>query len=354
MKNDEKVKSEMRRLYICGFLIVILSIVSSYLFFNSIDRKKDDDVKINSSSNIDYSVQLIENDFYEETVLPADKAYIASLIKDINASFNYNIKSTEKLDYDYTYSVEALIKVYEDSTKTKTLLDKSETILEEQKISQTDTDSISINQDILIDYNEYNKLISSFKTSYLLNNVADVTIVLHVNATAKSDELKKEIKFSEDSELVIPLTEQTIDVEITKKPSNNYNVLDGEEKTVIINKAFFIVSVVLDVAILSMIIYIIILAFFSDEIPDKEYKKILKKLLNEYDLIIANVKDDLDETKYEVINVDSFIELKDVHDNVGSPILFREVRKGKESKFTILKDNILYKYVLKSSEVKKK
>ena len=85
-----------------------------------------------------------------------------------------------------------------------------------------------------------------------------------------------------------------------------------------------------------------------------KYSRKLKRILRDYDLIIANVNHSIDESKYEIINVASFEELKDVHDNIGTPILFNEIHKGQKSSFIIVKDNFLYKYVLKAVDLDKK
>ena len=85
-----------------------------------------------------------------------------------------------------------------------------------------------------------------------------------------------------------------------------------------------------------------------------KYKKTLRRILKEYDLIIASVSHEIDENNYEVITMRSFEELKDIHDNIGSPILFNEIHKGQKSNFIIVKDNFLYKYVLKSVDLENK
>ena len=52
----------------------------------------------------------------------------------------------------------------------------------------------------------------------------------------------------------------------------------------------------------------------------------------------------------KVIFVESFDELIDIHDNLGSPILFNEVVKGFKSYFTIIDNNMMYRYVLENKK----
>lgn len=51
------------------------------------------------------------------------------------------------------------------------------------------------------------------------------------------------------------------------------------------------------------------------------------------------------------MKVSSFEELLDVHDNIGSPILYKEVIPGKVSHFVLVNEDIMYQYVLSDSEL---
>ena len=66
--------------------------------------------------------------------------------------------------------------------------------------------------------------------------------------------------------------------------------------------------------------------------------------------IIANINNDTVTEKDKVIFVESFDELIDIHDNLGSPILFNEVVKGFKSYFTIIDNNMMYRYVLENKK----
>lgn len=331
-------------------ILLVFGIIMSVAFFIGATETDVKNLVAHSSANIDYDVHLKQNSYYDSNVLPGDMEYIASLIDYIDVDFDYKISSTDPMNYDYTYSIEAITRVYGDNAKKKVLFERNKVLLAEKKLNVKDTDNVSIKENIKIDYNEYNMLIASFKTSYSLNSLSDVAVVLRVKATGKNDGIEKTVNVDEKAELLIPLTEQTIDVEMTKNPGYTYEIIDTSENFVVNNKSDLVLSVLC--VIFTLFIGFRLIKMNVQASPrSSKYAKTLKRILREYDLIIANVNHSIDESKYEVITVTSFEELKDIHDNVGSPILFNEIHKNQKSNFIIVKDNFLYKYVLKSVDL---
>ena len=76
------------------------------------------------------------------------------------------------------------------------------------------------------------------------------------------------------------------------------------------------------------------------------------KNLKRYLKIIENVNKLYNKKKYNLIYVDSFIELMDVYNRVESPISFKEIEKNKEAIFLIIEnDNAwIYRLVNKKKE----
>lgn len=308
------------------------------------------DINLNSHSKIDYKVKLKNNSYYDKKELGPNMKYIASLIDYIETNINYNIQSSEPMKYNYTYSIDAITRVYGDSSKGSTLFEKKENLVKEKSIKLDKTNNLLINENINIDYNKYNSLIAAFKTSYDLTSSADVTVILNVNAEAKDTKTKKSVNITDSPKLVIPLTEQTIGVEITQDPANTYRVIKEDKPFLQRNLKNIIISLIGLILCMILLVKIMIRLGIISNKNVTEYDKELNKLLKEYDLIIANVDHHIDEDKYEIVTVKSFSELKDVHDNIGSPILYKEIKKGSLSEFLIIKEDFLYKYILSSKE----
>lgn len=337
-------------LVLCAFVICIFMSIK-YLVKGLV--KENVSVNVSSTPSINYKVHLKQNAFYEENILDPGMKYVASLIDYIDTNISYTIKSSILMDYDYSYYIDATARVYGDNAKTSVLFEKTNMLLEEKKLNVTNVDNVVINENLKIDYNEYNKLISSFKTSYDITALSDVSVVLHVKAKAKNSNLVKEVTIDDsNSRLVVPLTEQTVNIEITKKDEPNLYNKSDEKKTIKSYKDLIIAGVLLIITVI-LLLKIMDMLHLNETNSKVEYKKNLNKILREYDLIIANVDNPVDEKNYEVINISSFTELKDVHDNIGTPILFFEEKKNQKSVFVLVKDNLLYKYVLKVEEKKK-
>ena len=352
--------TKSKTLYIgFGTRVLILGLITVFGFvmtLNFLVKSLSRNVKytsVISSSNVDYKVHLKNNNYYDTSVLPADMKYVASLIDYIDTDLVYSIKSTENLHYNYSYSIDSVTRVYGDNSKTKILFEKTTPILSKEGLT-SDGDDISIKENIKVDYHAYNSLISSFKTSYALTTVSDVSIALHVKATAESDTMSQPVNINEISELVIPLTEQTVDVQITKIPSNNYSFIDNSKSTTIGSKKYLALFIFYAISTVILSVNLFRLLGMTSRNEDTKYKRMLNRILKENDLIIANVDYEINEDDYKIVNVESFEELRDIHDNIGSPILYTSIHKDQKSTFVIIKDNFLYKYVLKATNLEKK
>ena len=120
-----------------------------------------------------------------------------------------------------------------------------------------------------------------------------------------------------------------------------------------INYIYFsclVISLIGDLYVIYKLIRLIIKIYKSRS----NYDKTLRKILKEYDSIITNAENILDESDYKVLNLSSFDELRDAHDNLGSPIIYNELIPGKLSCFSIIDDNLLYKYTLDAKNLKEK
>lgn len=342
-KENKKRRKHHKFSYYVVFLTITFVCFGVSLYF-SFAKKYVEGITVKSDSAINYKIKLKDNTFYDQNELPEDLNYVASLIDYIDANIGYSLSSSKALDYEYTYSIDAIVSVYGES-KDKALIQKNYPLVENKTVSQGDSSNINIDEKVNLDYNEYNKFVANYKTSLLLNNNAELTLVMKINTNVKSNELDASKNIFDEVKMVLPLTEQVISSNKSTTAGNNYVITAEQDDKVIENKFVFGTAIIFAI----YFIYILIKAILdTDDVKDAPYKRELKKILNVYDLIIVNIESMIDERNYETILVSNFNELKDVHDNIGNPIMFKEIIKNKKSVFVIIKDNILYKYILNS------
>ena len=97
---------------LCG--VILLACISGALYYK---LNKSYYINYAESGNIDYTVSLKENEFYEESIAEKNQAYIATLIDDIIADFNYDfLLAANNVEIDYTYSIDAVMAITDKSS----------------------------------------------------------------------------------------------------------------------------------------------------------------------------------------------------------------------------------------------
>lgn len=331
-------------------LFIFGSFFIAYFSFDKINSKEaTKTLAYSSGSSIDYKVHLKDNTYYDTKVLPSDMQYIASLIDYIDTDIKYILTASDSVNYQYKYHIDAITKVYGDDSNQKSLFEKVIPIVEE-KTANISGNNLMIEETVKINYEQFNNLIKSFKASYALNSNSDVSIIMYIDIVGKNDEISENIKLSDKVLLKVPLTEQTINVNIEKSEPQNNNIVNKTRELSIRENKLLLIP--LGASIIGLILLIELIIFlFKHRNKNTEYQKVLNRILKEYDAIIANSEYKIDESNYEIIKINSFDELKDVHDNTGNPILYSVIHKNQKSSFVLIKDNILYKYILKASDL---
>lgn len=349
-KNNYKFSSKMYSIVLYTCLILLLGCFSVVFYMQTFIFKSQSSLMYKEKSIANYTVNLKNNDYYDKNSLSSGMSYIASLIKNIDVTFDYNFISSEELKYKTTYSVDAITRVYDDTDKKEVLYEKTEKLVKDKTISKDKLMHNDFSQNVVIDYQHFNDFVKSFKTSYGLTSSSDLTIMLNVKTNAESDKFSNKIDIDSTSSLVIPLTEQTINIKMDSNDIDNYKTIYEDRGFKDLNIKYlvaFILSILLELFFVISLIKTIV-SILKER---SKYDIILKKLLKDYDSIIGNAQNKIDETGYKVLNMSSFEELRDIHDNLGTPIIYNELKEHKFAEFVIINDNIIYKYILDEKDV---
>ena len=280
-KNNYKFSSKKYSIVLYSCLILLLTCFTVIFYMQTFVFKTKSSFMYKEKSTVDYSVNLKDNDYYDKKTLPSGMNYIANLIKNINVVFDYNFITSEELKYKTTYSVDAITRVYDDTDKKEVLYEKTEKLVKDKTISKDKLMHNDFSQNVVIDYQHFNDFVKSFKTSYGLTSSSDLTIMLNVKTNAESDKFSNKIDIDSTSSLVIPLTEQTINIKMDSNDIDNYKTIYEDRGFKDLNIKYlvaFILSILLELFFVISLIKTIV-SILKER---SKYDIILKKLLKDY------------------------------------------------------------------------
>lgn len=320
----------------------------------SMYTKEESIIGYNEVGNIDYKVFLKENNYYKEQYLGKDMQYVASIIKNVVPTFTYEMHSEEEMEYTYNYKVSADLIISDPNDNNKVLYKRPSLLVKDTKEKVTGG-SFRVDQDVSINYDEYNNYVNAFKKEYALSVNSKLVLTFNIDVTGKSPALKEDFKKSSKLVIAIPMSEQTINIGIDTSDINNSGTLERNYMSQIKKPVALVLGIIVGILSLALL-YIVIYNFLTNRSKTDVYKATIKSILREYDRAIVSSKtaDTIDESKYNVIEVPRIEELLDAHDSTGKPILYNEDTENDISTFIIVSDEILYKYRVVKKELEEK
>ena len=342
-----------RTIILYAIVISIIFALSFYTLFYYFNKSRVEYIKYSENSSAKYNVHLKENEFYKEDTLNEDNQYISELIDYISAQFSHNI-SVEKTDYKYIYSyrIEANAMVIENATG-KNIYNYKETILSKKEFTSSDKDTF-INENIVIDYNKYNELISKFIQTYSLietDNILKVDLIVSMEGAcdgAEESDVHESI-----TTLEIPLTSRTVSID-TKS-----NLVSEDENVMLCIRpstsyiAYLVAAIVL--ALIGILVLIRLAVYIVNSRTAKTvYDKELKRILNNYRSYIQKINNNFAFRGYQVLKVETFTDMLEIRDTTNQPILMVE-NGGKDSVYFVIPTatKILYTYGIRVSDIQK-
>lgn len=326
-------------------VVVALTIALSALAYFRIDNEYS--VNYTESSNVDYKVYLHENDYYDEEYLDKGQVYIASLIKNVVADFNYTFKlDSDAVNYDASYSLftELLVR---DKYNGKVVFEKRYDITPQTRLLKSTDDFVNINEQININYGEYNSLANNFVGSYGLNSVnCSLNVVLAVNVAGECSDFDNMKLSSHTVSLNLPLTQKTVDVYVTTSvPYNQTNtIMCSQASNRDIFKTIAIIATLVEVLVLCVLIVFV----FMTRNYDINYEIKVKRLVVAYKSYIQKILTEFCFDGYQVLKVETFNEMLDIRDTVNLPILMSENNDKTCTTFMIpTNNNLLYVHEIK-------
>ena len=336
-QNKRKMRKIRLAIVSISLIVMALMLIGLYRVFN-----KEHYINYTETADLNYSVNLVENEFYENNYLKEGTDVIASLIKDIDVEFKYNLELDEEIEYIYSYKILAEIEVKEKS-KTNLLYETEEIIKKQQQEGKTK--KVIISEKINLDYNEYNNQINRLIEAYKLANTSSeihLNMYLDVKNKNTGERINKENKVMS---LQVPLTTKTIEITL------NENVKDSRGQITIQENEYEYTKIFLPIGILLLISGLIVLGYLIKYIlktrsAEKMYDDELKKIMFDYKSYIQKINNNVDRKDYKIIRINTFQELIEMKEDLQSPILMYIEEDLNKTSFMILNGNLLFEYVL--------
>ena len=336
-----------RWIFAQSVLIVLLAIITilSALTYSRLDKTYY--IEYNESSSVDYKVHLLENDFYEEEWLGKDQSYVASLIDKVNATFDYKLDmDATNVDYEYSYGIIAELLIVDKETE-RPLYKPTTVIKPDVLVKQNSNKKLHIIESFDIDYSQFNTLANKFVDSYDLRDVScSLVVTMNVAVKGSCEEFENDSNNNYNVSFSMPLTNRTVDVEITSTvPTSEGKVMACDK---VVGREIFKIATV-SFSVIDVILLVILVAFtYLTRNEDINYSIKVNKILKNYRSYIQKINNEFNTDGYQILAVNSFNEMLGIRDTIQSPILTCENEDHTRTRFVIPSNTkILYMFEIK-------
>lgn len=346
VKSKNRIRKSTKYIFIVVAVILILISASDILTKTSQDqnvgRKTKQVYSYTNKFKYDYNVNLIDNEYTEGmNFSDANIAYLTDLIKniDLDLEYEYNGDTNSNLKYEYEV-IGKTQAVYTKDGEEQKIIEKDETLVEKTTESKT-TNKIKISKPITLDLKSKNTLLQDMKQKMNINFAATYTVMLKVNVkTEVSDE---PIDVTTTPIVTIDLAEKTTQI----KGENNI------EKTEYVAKQMPTqggkITLVLD-AILIIVAIVLLKYAQSAKVTNRiknEYKHELNRLLKLCQDRIVRVNTKPETNTENTVSVKDFGEIVKLSEELFKPILCYIDDQKDEAWFSVISNNVDYRYILK-------
>lgn len=343
--SKNRTKNVLRNICI-STIILFLGIIMIFKSFSIEQGKQNLLFSYNISRNLNYKVNLVENEFFENQTIDMDKTYISSLVDKINMDFSYSLSGNKKSKTKYSYQIIAVTdvkyaNVNEESNKT--IWSKQDVIIEPKQL-YADGSNFSINENFDIDYAKYNNEVKNFKEQLRVPIKADLVIKIIVRSDSDVPGIENTVIESSIMNVKMDLAQDVFTIDKQFENAETKSVMDKTEDKKQINKVLLIIgSIFVLTAVLIMLDSIRKSIKFSKK---SDYAIALNRILKNYGDIVAEIVSPVEIDSLNVIDVKNFDQLLDIEEEVRMPILFYETIPDEQGEFIIICDSMAYRFVI--------
>lgn len=329
------------RVAILVFCIIVLLGTSIVLVLKSMLSQETRNINYTETTSVDYSVCLKSSDPYNTKCLEKNGKYDASQINNIKADFNYETEFADKINYNLSYHVVLVSRIY-DRFDSKNIVYEHKDVIVDKTDFTINTSIHKLKVDVNIDYKKYNDFVVDYIKKYSANSEASLDAILYIEENNETRRV---------ASLNIPLVKKDFKISNILVDSDEYvatvNMKEWDEKdtgTLIISAVLVLFAILLMIRFTKLIM--------SSITKKSSYEVLLQDILNTYDRLIVVARDGYEsDTVMKVVKVSTFEELLDVREILNKPIIYTKINNVK-SEFIVEDENKIYKYIMKEADIK--
>ena len=322
-KQTRKKWMSIGAMILAGALLV--TIIFAAIFFS---LNKSTFISYTEKSEIEYMVFLKENDIFTSDYLEQDQMYVASLINSVWMKFEYELKMAQAAQYNYTYSADAKI-VIKDRSSQKLFYEGKLTpnaamlLPEQTKTLEEPSEILSVAQSFSLDYSQYNNRAKEIvQTLSLRDAVCTLEVEMNIYVNGSSENLAQDKENTYKFALSMPLNADAVSFERTA------SVPEGSNKLLTINKGSARVVMLVFAIVFGTLTALFAVAYVAFIIltrnTDINYNRRVNKIVSNYRSFIQKITSPFDREGYQLLMMDSFMDLLEIRDTIQSPILMSE------------------------------
>lgn len=304
--------------------ILLVTIIFTAIFL-SLDKSTF--IAYTEKGDIEYLVFLKENDVFTSSYLDQDQMYVASFIDYVWMNFKYELNMEQEAQYSYTCSADAKIVIKDKTTKKLfyegKLPDSSALLPEYTEELDLPRKDLSVTEVLSINYGQYNARAKELMHRLSLKDALctlEVEMKIHVNGS--SEDLAQEKENTYTFALSMPLNSDTVAFERTAA------VPTGASKLLTLNQGSARVIMLVFAIIFAVLTFLFAIAYLAFIVltrnTDINYTRKVKKIVSNYKSYIQKIISPFDREGYQLLEMNSFIDLLEIRDTINSPILMSE------------------------------
>lgn len=350
LKHLSKLKLKHSTRVILIFVALIVFAFSSAFFYKSLFDKttkvEEDIYTYQNEYKVNYNVNIKDNPFITDESLPSGKTYISDLINSFDIQLNYDYTGSKSASIDYTYRIDAIIGAsYQYDGKEYSIWNKVDNL---KMVETTKADnSISIQEDINIDFKKYNDEVKNFKQTLGMSVNASLYVRLVVDTRTFIN--NEEVTNQYVSNFAISLGDK---IAIVNGKDDDIQIGSTKYSNTIENVHINISKLIISLIGIVISVYTIYFIHFKTKKYNtikNEFKLELNRILKSCQDRIVIVKNKFDIDEENVIDVNDFGELIKLSEELYKPILcwISDDINNEQAWFSVLSNKVGYRFVLK-------